>query len=62
MAKNKEVVRCVRQQTIATYDVNDGFSGGCCMRRKRTGVCLLVVSQGLWCQGPLRTGSKDLQE
>ena len=21
MAKNKEVVRCVRQQTIATYDV-----------------------------------------
>ena len=25
MAKNKEVVRCVRQQTIATYDVNDGF-------------------------------------
>lgn len=24
MAKN-EVVRCVRQQTIATYDINDGF-------------------------------------
>lgn len=23
--KKKEVVRCVRQQTIATYDVNDGF-------------------------------------
>lgn len=25
MAKKNEVVRCVRQQTIATYDVNDGF-------------------------------------
>ena len=25
MTKNKEVVRSVRQQTIATYDVNDGF-------------------------------------
>ena len=25
MAKKNEVVRCVRQQAIATYDVNDGF-------------------------------------
>lgn len=25
MAKNEEVVRSVRQQTIATCDVNDGF-------------------------------------
>ncbi|WP_418438827.1 hypothetical protein [Catenibacterium sp.] len=25
MAKNKEVVRCVRQQTIATYEVGDDF-------------------------------------
>lgn len=25
MAKKNEVVRCVRQQTIATYEVGDGF-------------------------------------
>lgn len=49
MAKNKEVVRSVRQQTIATYDVNDGFLVVCCIRRKRTDVFLLVVPQGIWC-------------